>query len=72
MKVDLVFFEWKGWALINLSGSERMKLESGKFHAGSTWRGEISLSLQEELEIKGAIAQGYKPLFTIKPRKDEE
>jgi len=72
MKIDLSFFEWKGRMLINISGSERMKLEGGDFHAGSTWKGEIELGLEEELEIKSAIAQGYSPLFVLWPRKEKE
>jgi len=73
MKIDLVFFEWKSDRSTKISGSERMNLEKGDFYFGSTFKGEIALSLHQKLEIRDAIARGYRPSVTIYlSRKGEE
>jgi len=69
MKIDLVFWEWKSNVLTNISGSERMLLETDDFHAGSTFKGEIKLDKGQEEDLKHSLEMGYKPLFTVYLRK---
>lgn len=65
MKIELVFYKWKGRRLVEVSGGKRINLEMGDFHAGSTFKAEVGLTCSQEEELKKAMVKGYKPIFMV-------
>ena len=65
MKIKLVFEDWqhKGKSLKNtVTGNN---LSTGVFHSGTTFDGEITLTAEDRMELRGAIAGGYTPVFWV-------
>lgn len=65
MKVAMIFEEWKTAGMKKPYGFERMGLESGVFHSGTTFKCEIKLPWLQEEELRRAIKQGFRPCFYI-------
>lgn len=42
-----------------------VELSAGSFHSGTVFMGDLYLSHDNEQDLRGALAEGYHPLFTI-------
>jgi len=67
MKIKLVFYDWLAAGLRCPLGSEKMNLEAGDFHGGSTFPGTIDLDEEQEKELSMALREGWQPLFWVMP-----
>lgn len=47
-----------------------VELSLGKFHAGTVFKGKISLGLEDHLEFETALKRGYQPVFWVIPNNE--
>lgn len=66
MKIELVFWEWKGQSSGPVLGGERIALETGGFRAGSVYEGTINLTAEQLADIRDSVTMGFRPIFQIK------
>lgn len=70
MKVKLVFYDWLTASLRVPLAIERLNLETGVFHSGSTFQAEIELDSEQEKELNMALRHGFRPIFWLKEEPD--
>ena len=72
MKIKLVFFGWRNRRLEKVSGSERMLLETGEFHPGSSFEGTIEVDEGGKEEMVTAWKEGFSQVFILSEGEGEE
>jgi len=62
MKIKLIFDDWRNSRGIRTDNSI---LNSGIFHSGTTFNGEIMLTPEDEAELKRHMEHGFRPVFWV-------
>lgn len=63
-EIRLVFADWKDVAGDSVYQTEAgVQLSMGSFHSGSVFPAEIRLSPDDAVDLRKALARGYKPVF---------
>ncbi len=63
MKVFLVFDDWRRRGQSVYSTEAGVTLSMGDFHSGTTFPGTIDLDAEDEIELRGALRDGFQPVF---------
>lgn len=65
MKIKLILEDWQKNGKLLSNTNDGVFLSMGDFHAGCTFEGNIELTVDQRLELIGAIAAGYRPVFWV-------
>lgn len=71
MKIKLIFFDWLKAGKSVYNTKEGIILNSGDFHSGTTFSGEIKLDEEQTMELKQHMKLGYQPVFWVALGKEE-
>ena len=68
MKAHLVLDGWyrQNGSKVAVGGERWMQLTEGILHSGTTFMAEISLSDEQERELKDELAAGYYPAVIVR------
>lgn len=65
MRIKLVFDDWQKQGKSIYCTPKGVELSENEFHSGSTWDGEIDLTIEQEKELEAAIKARFQPVFWV-------
>ena len=69
MEIKLVFNDWQRNLKSIYNTEEGVKLSSGDFHSGTTFKATIALDEEHEQVLREALEAGAYPVFDVTMRE---
>ncbi|MCK4626293.1 MAG: hypothetical protein KAV00_13325 [Phycisphaerae bacterium] len=65
MEIKLIFQDWTREGSSIYEKEEGVKLSLGDFHSGTTFDAEVHLDIEQERELRLALATSAVPVFSV-------